>query len=187
MLANEVVMVVSSQLKEQFRKEQLLLLQNPTLLSQDLISMWQAIQLLMQQKPGLWGLFYPLKSEPNLLQFLGLKLEGFAFPKCEANGLDFYTDVTHFKKGDRGVTEPITGRKVLPDDMAGILVPAISYGETGYRLGRGGGFYDRYLANFIGLKVGVCFEFQVLPEVPLESWDQRVNFIITNQRVREIK
>lgn len=176
---------VKIQEKEQFRKAQLQSLQEQAL-PQDLTFMWTGIQSLISQSPGLWGLFYPLKSEPNLLQFLGLNLTGFAFPKCQDSFLDFYTEVTHFKKGERGVTEPITGRKVLPMELVGILVPALSYSVSGYRLGRGGGFYDRYLAQYPGLKVGICFESQVLPEVPQDPWDQRVNYIITNQQIREI-
>lgn len=178
-------MVLSSHLKQQFRQEQLRNLQSQPL-PQDLSLMWSALQDLMKRFPGLWGLFYPLKSEPNLLKYLGLNLNGFAFPKCQNSQLEFYTEVTHFKKGDLGVTEPITGRLVLPQEMVGLLVPAVCYCPAGYRLGRGRGYYDRYLAHYPGVKVGICFESQVVPQIPQDSWDQRVNYIITNQQVRDV-
>lgn len=65
-----------------------------------------------------------------------------------------------------------------------ILVPGLAFDERGFRLGRGGGYYDRLLS---GLKetvtVGVCFAFQRLSDIPLESHDRAVRIMVTENGV----
>jgi len=60
-----------------------------------------------------------------------------------------------------------------------ILVPGLAFDLSGVRLGRGGGFYDRLLTNFEGLRVGVCFEESVLERIPAEPHDARMDFLMT--------
>ncbi len=52
-----------------------------------------------------------------------------------------------------------------------------------FRIGYGGGFYDRLLANKKGLSVGLAYEEQILDEIPIENHDIKVDFIITDERV----
>lgn len=62
-----------------------------------------------------------------------------------------------------------------------ILVPGIGFSKTGNRLGRGKGFYDKYLESFNGLKVGICFKEQLRNEIPFEEHDQKMDFVITDK------
>lgn len=70
-----------------------------------------------------------------------------------------------------GIEEP-TG-ELLTDygkiDLA--IIPGIAFNSSCYRMGRGKGYYDRFLANYLGVKIGVCFDFQMVDYVPIESHD----------------
>jgi len=69
------------------------------------------------------------------------------------------------------------------------IVPGVAFDERGHRMGYGQGYYDRFLeiAPLNCPVVGLAFEFQVFPEIPFESHDSVVNYIVTETRVREIK
>ena len=62
-----------------------------------------------------------------------------------------------------------------------ILIPAIACDRQGYRLGYGGGFYDRWLPNSSGIKAGIIFDEFYLDEIPKDIWDVQLDVIITNQ------
>jgi 5-formyltetrahydrofolate cyclo-ligase len=82
-----------------------------------------------------------------------------------------------------GMHEP-TGEHVLrPDEVDVIVTPGLAFDRRGYRIGYGGGFYDRFFARTRGdaLKVGVCFAFQVLDEVPHGGHDRPVDAIVTDE------
>lgn len=63
-----------------------------------------------------------------------------------------------------------------------VLVPGLAFTRDGGRLGRGGGFFDRFLAHRTprAAKVGVCFNFQIVPSLPLESQDVKVGVVVTD-------
>lgn len=74
---------------------------------------------------------------------------------------------------------------VAPEELEAVIVPAAAWSEDGYRLGYGGGYYDRFLrraaqAHWIGLGL----EVQVVPEVPHEEHDLPVDVLVTDERVR---
>ena len=66
-----------------------------------------------------------------------------------------------------------------------ILVPGIAFDRRGGRLGRGGGYFDRFLSRVQSRvrRVGLAFQFQVTEALPLEAHDQRVSFIVTEKEV----
>ncbi len=80
--------------------------------------------------------------------------------------------------GRYGINEPRPGPGIERFEL--ILVPGLAFGADGSRLGRGRGFYDRFLATVpTAMAVGVCFEFQCLSEMRLEPHDRKVNEIIS--------
>lgn len=81
------------------------------------------------------------------------------------------------------VPEPVGG--VPAEDLVAdlILVPALAVGGDGTRLGQGGGFYDRFLDSASGITVGVVFADEVLPAVPSDPWDARLDAALTPQAV----
>lgn len=62
-----------------------------------------------------------------------------------------------------------------------ILVPGVCYDRSCMRLGRGGGFYDRYLADYQGMTVGWCREVLLWEKIPAEPWDRPVQLVLTEQ------
>ncbi len=81
-----------------------------------------------------------------------------------------------------GVREPIETGDVEPLDLVGlVLVPGVAFDKQGGRLGRGAGFYDRFLAGMDGrvVKLGVAHEAQIVEHVPMETHDVRLDGLVT--------
>lgn len=72
---------------------------------------------------------------------------------------------------------PLLGRENI--DL--VLVPAVCYDRRGYRLGFGGGYYDRWLENFSGVTVGLCREAVLRETVPTEAHDAKVELLLTER------
>jgi len=71
-------------------------------------------------------------------------------------------------------------REVEPHEVGLLLVPGLAFDRAGGRLGRGGGYYDRLLGAVPrSVRHGVCFDLQLVPEVPLESHDEPMGTIVT--------
>jgi 5-formyltetrahydrofolate cyclo-ligase len=86
-------------------------------------------------------------------------------------------------RGNYGILEPISSAPSVPLNQLDLaLVPGIAFDMGGRRLGRGKGFYDRLLAAVPGPKCGVAFDQQVVSEIPVESHDILMNFILTPTR-----
>ncbi len=69
------------------------------------------------------------------------------------------------------------------------LIPGVGYAADGYRLGFGGGYYDRLLAEPCmkqTLTIGLCYDFQRVDELPVEKWDQPVRAICTEKELCRI-
>lgn len=87
--------------------------------------------------------------------------------------------------GEFGAFIPAEGAWVEPEV---VIVPLVGFDARGYRLGYGGGFYDRTLAGLRArhpvLAVGFAFTAQELPEVPIDEFDQRLDVIVTEEGIR---
>ena len=88
-----------------------------------------------------------------------------------------------------GVREPAEGEPIAIESLDMVLVPALVFDTKGNRIGRGAGFYDRFLASpeFKGVSVGVAFEEQVVDNLPVEPHDVPVDMLITDERLIRIK
>jgi 5-formyltetrahydrofolate cyclo-ligase len=88
--------------------------------------------------------------------------------------------------GRFGILEPRLG--LVPADTGDVefaLVPGLAFDRQGARIGRGGGYYDRFLArlHLSALRVALALEFQVYPAVPTADHDQRVDLIVTEREI----
>lgn len=79
-----------------------------------------------------------------------------------------------------GIPEP--GEDCTPVDKKDIdvvLVPALCYDRRGVRLGRGGGYYDRWLADYTGISVGMCYRELLRETLPGEGHDRPVKLLLS--------
>ena len=88
----------------------------------------------------------------------------------------------------KGFREPIAGNPVPLSFIDMVIVPGLGFTASGHRLGRGMGFYDRFLAQpeFIGFGCGLCFEEQVIPFVPMLDHDVPLCMLATDRGIRRI-
>ena len=88
--------------------------------------------------------------------------------------------------GRFGIPEPPrSARTLLPQPGDLMLVPALAYDRAGRRLGRGGGYYDRFLAHYRGGTVLLCRELLIREEIPLEPHDYPVPWVLTERGLYE--
>ncbi len=81
-----------------------------------------------------------------------------------------------------GISEPGEDCPLLKrEEIDLVLVPAVCYDRRGYRLGFGGGYYDRWLADFSGVRVGLCRGAVLQDRVPTEAHDARVDILLTEE------
>ena len=115
-----------------------------------------------------------------------------AVPKCSDKGvMDFYfiKSFDDLNKGKFGILEPDINKckKAVSTENSLCVVPALSFDAQGYRLGRGGGYYDRFLKDFKGKTAGLCYNSFLRLSLPKESFDRPVDIIVTENFLREIK
>lgn len=108
-----------------------------------------------------------------------------AVPKCEpaTKHLTFYRleSFDQLKNSFFGLIEPVPEKtvKVDKESIDLVIVPGVVFDRRGYRIGYGGGYYDRFLQNYHGKTVSLLLENQLLDRLPEESHDQRVDMLIT--------
>ncbi len=106
------------------------------------------------------------------------------------NELDLY-QINNLDKdvepGIFGIREPVPERTISinPSQLDLIIVPGVAFDLKGFRIGYGGGYYDRFLALFPKEidTIGLAFEVQILKEAPINSTDQAVDLILTEKRL----
>ena len=79
-------------------------------------------------------------------------------------------------------------REIPPEEIDIVLVPGLIFREDGFRIGYGGGYYDRFLRNVKDVvKIGLCYEMQLYEDIPIASHDVPVDYIITEKRIIDCK
>ena len=102
------------------------------------------------------------------------------------NDMDFYqwssTDILILNKF--GIPEPQKKSKVIPDIL---LIPLVSFDKNLFRIGYGGGFYDRYIEKVSKLKktlnIGIAHSCQKVSKVPLNKYDKKLDIVITEKYI----
>lgn len=131
------------------------------------------------------GFYMPLGNEVDLIPLMTELIDlgkTIVIPKVHNQyTMDFYPikaiDDIHF--GHFGVLEPNSNKKMPKNEIDIIFIPGIYFSYKNYRLGFGGGYYDRYLKDYHQEKVGICFSFQHIFDIPSENHDIPLDFIIT--------
>jgi len=96
------------------------------------------------------------------------------------------TDWNHLSIGAYGILEPARSQivPIEPNTIDLVIIPGIGFDKTGNRMGHGKGYYDRFLPLAKkAIRIGLCFEFQIKDQIPTEPSDQKVDYIITEERI----
>ena len=131
-------------------------------------------------------LYYPIHNEvdlrPLLTKYKGQKI--FLLPVTHRHSMEVrpYDGEDMMRRGRMGVPEPQT--KTYHGRIDLIIVPGVVFDQHRHRIGRGGGYYDRFLRKQLtAKKVGVCYSFQLKKHTIPHSWrDQKLDRIITPQQ-----
>ena len=139
--------------------------------------------------------YWSVSSEVETYSIISMALtdgKKVALPKCsdKEGNMKFYyiTSLSDLIDGMYGIKEPPTDR--LADDFTAdslCLVPALSFDKDGYRLGYGKGYYDRFLSAFTGVTIGLCYEECLIETLPKDRYDKNVNYIVTNEKIYDIR
>jgi 5-formyltetrahydrofolate cyclo-ligase len=139
--------------------------------------------------------FLSLPEEPHLRELFEAGVRDrkrLAFPRADwatnemdpALVRDFDREVVSARHGIREPAAACEAADLAKIDL--VLVPGLAFDPQGHRLGRGGGFYDRFLARteLRATLVGICFEVQIAKEIPVETRDIPVEFLATETGLR---
>jgi 5-formyltetrahydrofolate cyclo-ligase len=85
-----------------------------------------------------------------------------------------------------GIREPIAGKPIPTDYIDLVIVPGMGFTSRGYRIGRGMGFYDRFLAqaDFMGISCGLAFDEQIVDSLPVLDHDVPLGMLVTDRGIR---
>lgn len=138
-------------------------------------------------------IYYSVRNEANTVQIINHLLKAgktVALPVCtperDLNAV-VINDLSQLQPATFGLMEPSPGSPLIADDQLQLIViPGVAFDEKGRRLGHGAGYYDRFLSKTPdAFKLGLAYDFQLVPEVPAESHDIKMNGLLTPTRYLE--
>lgn len=95
-----------------------------------------------------------------------------------------YLGIESMKAGEQfGILEPVGKEFNDLEKIDLMIIPGVAFDEEKNRLGRGRGFYDRLLKTVNATKIGVCFDFQVVEQVPTEDFDVKMDVVISTTNI----
>jgi len=113
-----------------------------------------------------------------------------AFPYCYRGGImnaRVVGSLSELRPAMLGIPAPQDSAPIImPEELDFIIVPALTYDRTGYRLGYGGGYYDRYLCGIPAFKAGLARSRLIVDELPKQPHDIAVDCVITEDAVMRI-
>ena len=144
----------------------------------------KTLSLFMQAKTIL--AYFSFRQEADLSSLFYLD-KNWAFPRCVDKSLvwHLWQPRESLNSGKYGIKEPrSTAPAIKPSSADLILVPTVACDRQGYRLGYGGGFYDRLLSSpdLTIPAVGIVFDFAYVTQLPRDIWDIKLNFICTETK-----
>jgi 5-formyltetrahydrofolate cyclo-ligase len=157
--------------------------------SQAIIAALLRLPVFAGPRPGHFALYSPLPSEPDIELLWPSAPGSFCYPRVARGQMEFVAvesleDLTTSPWHPQIREHSLANARVIsPSEIAAILIPGLAFTNDGHRLGRGGGYYDRYLAALpaTAIKIGVCFAFQLVSALPTEPHDARMNCVVTDE------
>jgi len=137
------------------------------------------------------GAYFPINYEIDCLEILKqLEKSGHKISlPITKKGNKMYFFEWSFKEplliGKIGIPEPYSKKKVYPDIL---LVPLVAFNKYKFRLGYGGGYYDRYIQKIKKIKkiltIGMAFSFQEVRKLPINKHDKKLDYIFTENYIK---
>ena len=109
------------------------------------------------------------------------------FPKCVSKTKMIAVlaeNEEDFSLSKFGILEPKSDEVFPKEQIDLVIVPALGYDQQNYRVGYGGGFYDRYLADYSGISIGLCFRELITATVFPNEWDIPVTLVVTEDGIQ---
>ncbi|MCC8020111.1 MAG: 5-formyltetrahydrofolate cyclo-ligase [Rikenellaceae bacterium] len=126
-----------------------------------------------------WSLTDEIPTQDVIRKWAGRK--NIFLPRTEGDGMHFvwYTEGCEMEEGDFRILVPAGAARIDPAELDIIIVPGVAFDSQGRRLGKGKGYYDRFMELYGNYTVGVCFHHQLIAEVPSEPHDRRVDMMVS--------
>lgn len=130
--------------------------------------------------------YYAYRGEVDLSIFMefcisrGIRI---ALPRIVNEGVmeaAEYKGNSEMQQNRFGIFEP-TGNRIERESIDAVIAPAVAFDQRLYRLGYGGGYYDRFLKDADAVKIGVCYDFQIVERLPSESHDVKMDMVISEK------
>ncbi len=132
--------------------------------------------------------YYPHRNEPDILGLIHklIDMKKTIYLPCVTGEWNIkpghYTSGCDMKKNVYGIPEPFVVKENNNENPEVILVPGIAFDEKLYRLGFGAGYYDRFLDSIEAIKIGVCYDFQIVRQIETKQHDVPVDLLVTEKR-----
>lgn len=134
------------------------------------------------------GIYFPINNEIIFHNYFNFQNNKILIPKIENNKMYFCEINSYFLKNKNNYEiifknktfQPKLKKNIFTPDV--IIVPIIAFNEKCFRIGYGGGYYDKYLHNKKILKIGIAFDFQK-KDFQSENHDVQLNYIFTEKRI----
>lgn len=131
-------------------------------------------------------LFNSLPDEVSTSPLLNLStdIKKVYLPRVSGDDIEVVPLGTKFSTDNRyGIQEPIGTPLSDPTLLDLIIVPGVAFDHNCNRLGRGKGYYDRFLNTLQVPTIGICFHEQIVPQIPCEVHDKAMDFVITPSEI----
>jgi len=111
--------------------------------------------------------------------------KNFYLPAVVGNDIAFrkYISSVKFEQSPLGIMEPEGDDFIEYKKVDLIIVPGVAFDRNKNRLGRGRGYYDRFLSKLKSPKIGICFEFQLLDNIPNDENDIKMDYIVSENEL----
>jgi 5-formyltetrahydrofolate cyclo-ligase len=135
--------------------------------------------------------YFSFRQEADISRLFSDSQRRWGFPRCVGKSLfwHFWNCDDQLTNGKYGITEPHPDTTMInPGEVDLIIVPCVGCDRQKYRLGYGGGYYDRLLSDPQWSNIptiGVVFDFAFLPQLPVECWDKPLKSVVTEAGVME--
>ena len=136
------------------------------------------------------GLYHALPDEPDLADLLKeyAQVKELFIPRVEGDNIAFYAytgEADLDAAGAYGIAEPTADADtaVDPSSLDLLLVPGVAFDRKGSRMGRGKGYYDRFLPATQARLIGITFSYRLLEDLPTDPWDRPMDGVVAESEM----